>query len=97
MYSPLSAPLKIKVVRHSTYTELKITNPIFKKFPSRLERTFKPGESVELSSDERPYPRGFGIGLGQMFRSFAKFPQGSMMGWSTQGNYATFSLRVPSK
>jgi hypothetical protein len=94
MYMPTAAPLRITVKKSAGEAEIQITNQTFKKFPARLERTFAPGESLALASEERPFPRGFGIGLGQMFRSFSSMPAGSEMGWSTLGNTATFRLKI---
>lgn len=94
MYMPTAASLRISVKKSASEVEIQITNQTFKKFPARLERTFSPGESLTLASDERPFPRGFGIGLGQMFRSFSSMPKGSEMGWSTAGNTATFRLKI---
>lgn len=94
MYMPSAAALRLSVKKSAGEVEITITNQTFKKFPTRLERTFEPGESLTLANDERPFPRGFGIGLGQMFRSFSSMPKGSEMGWSKLGNTATFRLRI---
>jgi hypothetical protein len=95
MYAPTAAAVRVKVTHAPGAVEIEITNPLFKKFPPRLEREFAPGESVALSSEERPFPRGFGVGLPQMFRSFAQFPPGAKMGWETTEKEVTFRLRVP--
>jgi hypothetical protein len=95
MYAPTAASVRVKVTHTSQTVEIEITNPLFKKFPARLERSFSPGESVALASEERPFPRGFGVGLPQMFRSFAQFPPGSSMAWEAAEKEVTFRLRVP--
>lgn len=94
MYMPEAAALKLVVKKGAGEVEIRITNQTFKKFPARLVRTFEPGESLSLANEERPFPRGFGIGLGQMFRSFSFLPKGSEMGWSTLENTATFRLKI---
>lgn len=76
MYMPSAASLRIQVKKSAEETEIWITNQTFKKFPGRLARTFEPGESLTLANEERPFPRGFGIGLSQMFRSFSTMPKG---------------------
>jgi hypothetical protein len=95
MYMPSSAKVRLLVRESGSATEIRITNPLFKKFPERLARAFRPGESLALSSAERPFPRGFGLGLGQMFRSFENFPPGSLMEWIPGGDEVTFVLRFP--
>jgi hypothetical protein len=97
MYLPTAAPLRLSVAKSAGEVEIRITNRTYKKFPARLERVFEPGESLALSSDERPFPRGFGLGLSQMFRYFSAMPKGSEMGWSTAGETATFRLKVKNR
>ena len=96
MYFPELARLKLEVIESAGATEIRITNDLHKKFPDRLARTFAPGEQVELSIQDRPFPRGMGMGLPQIFRSFADFPAGSQMSWNPQGSRSvTFRLRFP--
>jgi hypothetical protein len=94
MYMPSAAPLQLVVKRSPGEVEVRITNQTFKTFPKRLVHTFEPGDTLALTNEERPFPRGFGIGLGQMFRSFSSMPKGSQMGWDTLGNTATFRLKI---
>lgn len=95
LFAPTAAAVRVKVAHGTGEVRIEITNSRFKPFPSRLEREFSPGESVALSSEERPFPRGFGVGLPQMFRSFAQFPPGSRMGWEATEKEVKFRLRVP--
>lgn len=96
MYLPLPAALRIRIAHTSAGSEIEITNELFKKFPARLEQTFRPGDNLALTSEERPFPRGFGIGLGQMFKAFEKFPPEARMGWRSRGGQeATFRVTYP--
>jgi hypothetical protein len=95
-YFPEPARVGLSFIRGPHFDEIRIRNSLHKPFPQRLLGEFRPGQEVELRVEERPMPRGMGMGLRQTFREFAKLPATSLMGWRLLPNQRVeFFLKLP--
>lgn len=87
--------ISIEIFESISNVEIRITNPRKKVFPKKLERKFAPGESVELSLEDRPTPRGMGLGLKAIFRAFQNFPKHSFLAWKSSEDNVVLRIHYP--